>query len=115
MRINGINYDTGMAPAGRSSRPIFNHDEVRRDMTLIAQELHCDAVRTVLFDTADVDAAFWFTFASFDKPRRADPSRDLDLASFGVVAVDDRARDGVVRPLQLKESFAALAEFKRSS
>jgi hypothetical protein len=41
-----------------------------------------------LFDREGVDAAFWFTFAGYELPHRpADPRRDLDLASYGLVAV----------------------------
>ena len=46
MRRHGINYDTGFDPFGDgSSRPEFDPDAVRRDMAVIADELHCDAVR----------------------------------------------------------------------
>ena len=45
MRSKGIHYDTGTFPAGRSSRPGFHPDDVRRDLVLIADELRCDAVR----------------------------------------------------------------------
>ena len=41
-----------------------------------------------LFDREGVAAAFWFTFAGYELPHRpADPRRDLDLASYGLVAV----------------------------
>jgi hypothetical protein len=58
-----------------------------------------------IFEQEGIDSAFWFTFASFDKPRREDPRRDLDLGSYGVVAVleDDP------RPWVRKASFEALA------
>ncbi|WP_269855496.1 hypothetical protein [Streptomyces sp. RPT161] len=46
MRRHGINYDTGFDPFGdESSRPHFDADAVRRDMAVIVNELHCDAVR----------------------------------------------------------------------
>jgi hypothetical protein len=58
-----------------------------------------------VFDSAGVDSAFWFTFAGFGLPRRDDPRGDLDLASYGVVAIlDDNGIEW--RP---KESFHALA------
>jgi hypothetical protein len=44
MRARGINYDVGFLP-GWQSRPRFEPDAVRRDLTVIADELHCDAVR----------------------------------------------------------------------
>jgi hypothetical protein len=58
-----------------------------------------------VFDAAGVDSAFWFTFAGFGLPLRDEPRRDLDLASYGVVAIlDDNGTRW--RP---KESFHALA------
>ncbi len=46
MRRHGINYDTGFDPFGdESSRAHFDPDDVRRDMAVIVNELHCDAVR----------------------------------------------------------------------
>lgn len=57
-----------------------------------------------VFATEDVDAAFWFTFAGWGLPHDpADPARDLDMASYGVVAT---APDGTWRP---KAAFHALA------
>ncbi|MFF2811069.1 hypothetical protein ACFVT2_28595 [Streptomyces sp. NPDC058000] len=45
MRARGINYDTGFLPGDEISRKDFNEPVVRRDMGVIARELHCDAVR----------------------------------------------------------------------
>ncbi|MGG2465999.1 hypothetical protein ACO0M4_40620 [Streptomyces sp. RGM 3693] len=45
MRARGINYDTGFLPGDEISRKDFNEAVVRRDMAVIARELHCDAVR----------------------------------------------------------------------
>jgi hypothetical protein len=45
MRVRGINYDTGFVPGGRSSRERFDHEVVRREMRVIAEDLHCTAVR----------------------------------------------------------------------
>lgn len=42
-----------------------------------------------VFEGEGVDAAFVYTFARYDLPRRADPHLDLDRASFGVVSVLD--------------------------
>jgi hypothetical protein len=47
MRAKGITYDTGFTPGGRSSRPVFDADAVRREIRVIADDLHCDAVRIV--------------------------------------------------------------------
>lgn len=51
-----------------------------------------------------MDSAFWFTFAGYKYPHHADPGRDLDLASYGLVRV---APDLTWEP---KESFHTLAE-----
>src|SRR5262250_3905309 len=40
---------------------------------------------TATFAGEGVDLAFWFTFAGYDLVHDADPRRDLDMASFGVV------------------------------
>ncbi|WP_329122817.1 hypothetical protein [Streptomyces sp. NBC_01465] len=46
MRRHGINYDTGFTPTGpESSRTEFDAATVRREMQIIAEDLHCDAVR----------------------------------------------------------------------
>ncbi len=45
MRAKGITYDTGFTPGGKSSRPHFDTDQVKRELRIIADDLHCDAVR----------------------------------------------------------------------
>lgn len=45
MRARGINYDTGFLPGPDLSRKTFDPETVRREMAVIAGELHCDAVR----------------------------------------------------------------------
>ena len=57
------------------------------------------------FDRIELAAAFWFSFAGFELPHREnDPQHDLDLSSYGLVAVGD---DGQWRP---KKVFGKLAE-----
>lgn len=70
MRGRGINYDTGAWPAGRATRAGFEAADVRRDMRVIAGELHCTAVRITGGDperlgvaarfAADVGLEVWF-------------------------------------------------------
>jgi hypothetical protein len=44
--LRGINYDTGFTGAdGQNTRTDFDPDTVRRELTIIARDLHCDAVR----------------------------------------------------------------------
>ena len=45
MRGKGINYDTGAHPAGGCTRTSFDSATVRREMQIIADDLHCTAVR----------------------------------------------------------------------
>jgi hypothetical protein len=45
MRGKGINYDTGFSPGGHNSREHFDADVVRAEMSVIARELRCTAVR----------------------------------------------------------------------
>ncbi len=45
MRGKGINYDTGFSLGGTNSRDHFDAGIVRREMHVIAAELHCTAVR----------------------------------------------------------------------
>jgi len=45
MRARGINYDTGFFNAGTSTHEPFDPDVVRREMRVIRDDLHCDAVR----------------------------------------------------------------------
>ncbi|HEX8033662.1 MAG TPA: hypothetical protein VF510_07430, partial [Ktedonobacterales bacterium] len=46
MHRKGINYDTGFAPIGdRLARETFEPAQVRREIAIIARDLHCNAVR----------------------------------------------------------------------
>ena len=45
MRGKGINYDTGFFPGGKDSRPGFDPETARRELRIIAEDLHCTAVR----------------------------------------------------------------------
>ncbi|NUR57625.1 MAG: hypothetical protein HOV87_02795 [Catenulispora sp.] len=45
MRGKGINYDTGFFPGGTDSRPDFAPETARKELRIIAEELHCTAVR----------------------------------------------------------------------
>ena len=45
MRGKGINYDTGFYPGGVSTREHFDPALAGREMRVIADDLHCTAVR----------------------------------------------------------------------
>jgi hypothetical protein len=57
MRARGINYDTGFLPGQKLSRKTFVPETVRQEMTVIADELHCDAVRVSGGDPARLSVA----------------------------------------------------------
>lgn len=78
MRARGINYDTGFLPGEELSRRSFTSDAVRRDIAVIAGELHCDAVRISGHDpgrlsiaarhAADAGLEIWFSPFPVDFP-----------------------------------------------
>ena len=45
MRGRGINFDTGFLSTGTSTREPFDEDIVKREMRVIRDDLHCNAVR----------------------------------------------------------------------
>ena len=45
MRRKGVCYDVGRELGGRSWRPDFRPGEVRRELEIIAGDLHCTAVK----------------------------------------------------------------------
>jgi hypothetical protein len=57
MRARGINYDTGFRPGGHLSRTQFDPEIVRREMVVIARDLHCTAVRITGADPARLSVA----------------------------------------------------------
>lgn len=64
-----------------------------------------------IFEEEGIDSAFWFTFAGYELPHRADPHHDLDMASYGVVKIVGEAQGGPYPdlPWEPKASFHALA------
>ncbi|HEY3684516.1 MAG TPA: hypothetical protein VGL93_15895 [Streptosporangiaceae bacterium] len=71
MRAKGISYDTGFVRSGGTSRPAFDPDEVRRELRIIRDDLHCTAVRVIGGDpdrleltasyAADLGLEVWFS------------------------------------------------------
>lgn len=47
MRAQGISYDTGFVYKGANSREHFDQEVVRRELRIIRDDLHCDAVRVI--------------------------------------------------------------------
>lgn len=63
------------------------------------------------FDRIELAAAFWFSFAGFElRHRPDDPRHDLDLSSYGLVAVDE---NGGVTPKRVFGKLAELNEGRR--
>lgn len=56
MRAKGIGYDTGLARDGVFNRP-FDPDLVRRELTIIRDDLHCTAVRLIGTDLDRIEHA----------------------------------------------------------
>ena len=71
---------------------------------------------TAVFANEGVDLAFWFTFAGYDLVHDADPRRDLDMASYGVVKMlpggPGTGYDGL--GWEPKLAFSALAQAGRA-
>ncbi|WP_086667904.1 hypothetical protein [Lentzea kentuckyensis] len=71
MRAKGIAYDTGFVRGGKISVPRFDLDVVRRDLAVIRDDLHCNAVHLVGGDperleqaariAADLGLEVWFS------------------------------------------------------
>lgn len=71
MRVNGITYDTGFVRDGRNSLERLDPERVRRELTIIRDDLHCTAVHVVGGDprrlelaaglAADLGLEVWFS------------------------------------------------------
>jgi hypothetical protein len=58
-----------------------------------------------VFEQEGLDAAFWFTYAGWELTHRpGDPEHDLDIASYGVQAVEE---DGTLRRKLVFDAIAA--------
>ncbi|WP_250562516.1 hypothetical protein [Sphaerisporangium fuscum] len=57
MRAKGISYDTGFVKNGAISRKRFDPEVVRRELRVIRDDLHCDAVRVMGGDPERIEVA----------------------------------------------------------
>ena len=57
MRASGISYDTGFVRNGVSSREAWDPEVVRRELRIIRDDLHCNAVRVMGGDPERLDLA----------------------------------------------------------
>lgn len=60
MRGKGITYDTGFVRHGRNARRHFDPDQVRRELRIIRDDLHCTAVRVTGGDPERIETAAAF-------------------------------------------------------
>jgi hypothetical protein len=71
MRGKGISYDTGYIIEGRNTREPFDPEVVERELSIIRDDLHCNAVRVMGGDperlelaatyAADLGLEVWFS------------------------------------------------------
>ena len=59
VRIKGVSYDVGRVP-GENWRPVFEPEVVRRELTIIKDDLHCNAVRICGRDVSRLEKAAEF-------------------------------------------------------
>jgi hypothetical protein len=57
LRANGMTYDTGFIRDGQISREIFDPAVVRRELTIIRDDLHCNAVQVIGGDPGRLELA----------------------------------------------------------
>ncbi|GAA5015461.1 hypothetical protein [Actinopolymorpha pittospori] len=60
MRANGISYDTGFVRDGTISREHFDPEVVKRELRIIRDDLHCNAVRIIGGDPERLELAATF-------------------------------------------------------
>jgi len=56
VRIKGVTYDVGRV-LGENWRPVFEPEAVRRELTIIKDDLHCNAVRICGLDISRFENA----------------------------------------------------------
>jgi hypothetical protein len=88
--------------------PRLDGDYVRHE----AEQVRYARELRAIFEDEGVDLAFWFTFAGYSLPHHADPRRDLDMASYGVVKMLEAGPPAGDHGLgwERKLVFGALAE-----
>lgn len=105
MRLKGVCYDVGRVMMRRQWRPVFDLAVVRRELEIIRNDLHCNAVRLQGLDPARLDAAaeialplgleVWYSPELWD--RRPGPTlRYLQRAARSAEALRQRWPDRVV-------------------
>ncbi|SFW85104.1 hypothetical protein [Amycolatopsis australiensis] len=93
MRAKGVGYDTGFERGGRFNRP-FGPGLVRRELTIIRDDLHCTAVRLIGTDLDRIESAartaaglgleVWFSPFPWDRT----PDEILELLADGAARAE---------------------------
>src|SRR5215469_15533236 len=60
LRARGISYDTGFIRKGGTSRECFDSEVVKRELSIIRDDLHCTAVRVIGGDPDRLEIAATF-------------------------------------------------------
>ncbi|MFC4117479.1 hypothetical protein [Nonomuraea zeae] len=120
----GCTTHRGAAALGGRGDSIVEWDERARPARLTTavvrdEEEQAGYVRELLgiYHEEGTDTAFVNTFARRDLPTSAEPERDFDTASFGIVKILEPGRTGTAYPglpWEPKAAFHALAEYGRA-
>ena len=120
----GCTTHRGAAALGGRGESIIEWDEHARPARLTTPVVRDEREQAAyirelldLYDEAGVDTAFVNTFARRDLPTSADPERDFDTASFGIVKVLAPGATGTAYPglpWEPKAAFHALADYGRA-
>lgn len=99
----------GWAVVDDPAAPAFLDNDYQRDES---EQVRYLRALTQIFEAENVDLAFWFTFACYDRRRSQGRRRDLDMASYGIVTMLHEGRPGGHEGLgwEPRQVFRALAE-----
>ncbi|HEX2300286.1 MAG TPA: hypothetical protein VHH34_17535 [Pseudonocardiaceae bacterium] len=101
---------TGWMILDRQRDPVTSTGDYQRDEQ---EQVRYLKELLAVFEAEKIDSAFWFSFAGFELPHRPDdPGRDLDLASYGLVAMLGQGHGTTYPDLawEPKLAFHAVAE-----
>ena len=101
MNRRGVCYDVGRVMRGQDWRPEFSPEEARRELPIIRDDLHCNAVRICGQDLGRLMAA-------------GGPALDCGLQVWLSPELWDRSRLGTTypgMPWEPMQSFRAVADF----
>jgi hypothetical protein len=137
MDIKGVCYDVGRAYSGYFlTRRVFDPATTRRELQIIRDDLHCNAVRFQrtdkgthvrdeehqareltktlgILDAEGLDGAFVWTFADPWLTHTADPRHDLDMTATSLVKTYARGHGTTYPdlPWEPKQAFGAVVSF----